>query len=257
MIWFCAVTSVALAVEMPVSRLELARRLDRVRRHASSWDESVSSVDLACLPESVSGLPRSLVVETKVSVAVFAWSAASCRPAFERLPVSDFAASVSDAWYVDTAVQRPFAQSTVLDVVVVSALLFEPQPAARSVRATDGGGAEQARAPWSAHDGATPTGGGGGGGTAASAHRPRRELGQRLATKRDDADCEQCAEDEDPERRAERVRSTPEDEQQIGEPHDSPGDPLVLVQHRSDVAASLVAMRVGPASTAPRTPNAP
>ena len=64
---------------------------------ASSWEESVSSVAFACLPESVSGLPRPLVVETNVSVAVFAWSAACWSPDFERLPVSDFAAAVSDA----------------------------------------------------------------------------------------------------------------------------------------------------------------
>ncbi len=71
-----------------------------------------------------------------MSVALFTWSAASWRPDFEMLPVSDFVASVSDPWYVATALQTPFAQSTVLDVVVVPALLLEPQPAARSATAT-------------------------------------------------------------------------------------------------------------------------
>ena len=96
MIWFCAVTSVALAVEIPVSRLDSLADLTAVAS-ASSWDERVSNVAFACLPESVSGFPRPLVVETNVSVAVLALSAASCRPAFERLPVRDFAAAVSDA----------------------------------------------------------------------------------------------------------------------------------------------------------------
>ncbi len=64
--------------------------------------------------------------------------------------------------------------------------------------------------------------------------RSRRELLQSLAPQRDNSERDQSAEEQDPPPGAQRVRATPEDQQQIDEADGSPDDSLPLVQDRSE-----------------------
>src|SRR4051812_2697380 len=76
--------------------------------------------------------------------------------------------------------------------------------------------------------------------------RSRRELLQSLAPQRDDSDREQSAEEQDPPPGAQRVRATPEDEEQIDEADGSPDDSLPLVQDWSEPLAEPDCRRGGP-----------
>ncbi len=96
--------------------------------------ESWSTKSFACCPTCVSGLPRSFKSDSSVSVADFASSAALCNESFERLPpLSESPADVIELFQVEMAEQTPFAQSA---VEVDWELLLEPQPAARSAKAS-------------------------------------------------------------------------------------------------------------------------
>src|SRR3974390_353139 len=76
--------------------------------------------------------------------------------------------------------------------------------------------------------------------------RSRRELGQGLSPQRDDADCEQAAEEQNSPPGAQRVRAAPQDQQEVDEGKATPNAPLPLVQDGSEPLAKPDRGRRGP-----------
>ena len=60
---------------------------------------------------------------------------------------------------------------------------------------------------------------------------PFREFSEGLASKRVDTCGEQPAEQDDPQRRSQRIGGTPQDNEEIGDPNSGPRDPWPLVKH--------------------------